>query len=166
MGITLVVFFLASVIHQFRFSWWQRISNLDRLILLPRWTFFAPNPGRHAFHLVYRDFTLDQPGGWKELVVSDDDLSWRWFWHPARYPSKGLNDLFNFLFQSVQSYPEDPQLVMLSTPYISLLKLVMTQPGISSECSQRQFAVVATRGFQEDRILEIRYISGVHRVEP
>ena len=165
-GAGLAIFFLASVIHQFRLPWWQRIASRDRLILLPRWTFFAPNPGRHDLHLVYRDWTNGQPGGWVELAIPEDNPRWRWIWHPSRFPSKGQSDLLNGLFQSIRTCRAEPELVMLSGAYISLLQWVMAQPGVTGEDSKRQFAIVATQGFSQDRSLQVRYISGMHRAQP
>lgn len=118
-GIVLAVWFLASLIHQFRFAWWRGVTRFDFFHLLPRWTFFAPNPGRHNFHLVFRDWIDGHPGPWVEITVSSDDRRWRWFWHPARYPSKGLSDLVNSLYRSLQSSREVPQALMLSSAYFS-----------------------------------------------
>jgi hypothetical protein len=162
-GSILVVWFIASAIHQFRFPWWSRISRFDALNLLPRWSFFAPNPGRHDFHVVYRDWVDDQPGPWMQLAATNVDTRWRWLWNPSRYTNKAISDLANGLYQARQLSAEEPWTVMLSSSYISLLHMVMAQPPTTLETYRRQFAIVRTHGFGTGRQLEIAFASEVHR---
>ncbi|MFN2136779.1 MAG: hypothetical protein ACK2UK_12545 [Candidatus Promineifilaceae bacterium] len=166
-GILLSTWFCASLVHQFRFKWWNRLASFDRLHLLPRWTFFAPNPGRQDLHLLYRTWEDGQPEAWQELGTSAGDGGrWRWLWNPDRYPTKAISDLVQGLLVNASSCPQDaPHLVIFSGYYLSLLALVMEQrpacPG-----SERQFAIVATQGFGGERPLDLKFLSERHRVEP
>jgi hypothetical protein len=165
-GILFAVWLLASLIHQFRFPWWQRLASYDRLRLLPRWTFFAPNPGRQDLHLLYRSWENGQSRSWQELEIAHSGHRWRWLWNPERYPNKALSDLVQGLLVNNASLSEQdtPRLVMLSGYYLSLLALVMEQPP-AAPGSERQFAIVATQGFDSNRPLDLKFISERHRVE-
>jgi hypothetical protein len=163
-SLILIAWFIASVIHQFRFRWWSRVSRFDAFSLLPRWSFFAPNPGRHDFHVVYRDFVDDEHGPWVELVVSTVDTRYRWLWNPSRYPYKAISDLTNGLHYELQSSNAEMQMVMLSSSYIGLLNVVIAQPPIGVKASHRQFAIFRTHGFRSDRQIEVAFVSEVHRV--
>jgi hypothetical protein len=162
-GAILLAWFLASVIHQLRFPWWSRFARYDLFNLLPRWSFFAPNPGRYDFHVVYRDWVAEEPGPWLQLAPPDVDTRWRWLWNPPRYPSKAISDLVSGLQRARQSSDGEPWMVMLSSSYISLLHVVMAQPPACRETSHRQFAVVRTQGFGSARRLEIAFASERHR---
>lgn len=163
--VILVAWFAASALHQFRFEWWTRLARFDPLHLLPRWSFFAPNPGRYDVHVVYRTWTATAPGSWREITTTR--LSkWQWCWNPTRYTNKGICDLVNSLYGTIQSGKNAPRSVILSGPYISLLSLVMAQRVDDRATTHRQFAIVATQHFAEQRQLEVKYISEVHRVNP
>lgn len=154
---------LASVINQFRFRWWSSVARFDVFSLVPRWTFFAPNPGRHDYHVVYREWTAESSGEWSEVPAPEIDLKLRWFWNPHRYPSKGISDVTAALASNVRRSYDIPVAVTLSAPYISLLHLVMAQPSAGESGDRRQFAIVRTNGFGCERDLDIAFLSEVHR---
>jgi hypothetical protein len=160
----LVAWFVASVVHQFRLRWWSRIARFDAFNMLPRWSFFAPNPGRHDLHIVYRDWVDDECGKWTELVVSAVDNRCRWLWNPSRYPRKAISDLTNGLYYELQSSNTEKRMIMLSSSYIGLLNVIMAQPPVGAKFSHRQFAIFKTQGFGSDRQLEVTFVSEVHRV--
>lgn len=158
------IWFLASIIHQFRFKWWHTFARFDVFNLLPRWTFFAPNPGRTDLHLVFRSLTDSHPGPWIE-VKSTRFNAWRWVWNPTRYSNKVISDLVNNLHQIMYANKNYPRAIIFSGPYISLLNIVMHQPVPDKTATHRQYAIVATQGFQEDRMIVIKYISEIHHVD-
>src|SRR5690348_12432463 len=51
--------FILSILNQFGFAWFDKITRHDHFSLLPLWTFFAPNPGQSDYHLIYRDRKTD-----------------------------------------------------------------------------------------------------------
>src|SRR5215213_561511 len=124
----LSVWLLASAVHQLRRRSWERIARWDALNLLPRWSFFAPNPGRHDLHVVYREWLLEEAGPWRQLMPTHANRRWRWCWNPSRYPRKAVSDLANSLQYAERSLEEMPRSVLLSSSYISLLSWVMAQP--------------------------------------
>lgn len=165
-ALLLGTWFLASIIHQFRFEWWLRIAHYDVFGFLPSWTFFAPNPGCHDFHLVYRDWNSDKSSSWSEIVVSPSlDLRWRWFWNPYRFPDKAVFDMVRSFRQTISFHAdkEDSRVIMLSGVYIGLLQMVMAQPLIDADSEHRQFAILQTQDFASDRRIEVVFVSEKHR---
>jgi len=161
-GIVLGAWFLASVVHQFRPRWWRRVTRFDPLHLLPIWTFFAPNPGRHDLHVIYRECSGVRCGPWRQLAPPWVDRSWRWIWNPGRYVRKATTDFSNALLDARRT-SDDQRAVLLSAAYISLLHWVMAQPSADPESNHRQFALVVTQGFGEGRELDVQFVSEVHR---
>jgi hypothetical protein len=159
----LVLFFLASVIHQLRLGAWSRIDRYDAFHLLPRYSFFAPHPARHDTHVVYRDRIKGIDGPWLQLQPSHIDRRWRWVWNPNRYQRKAVSDLANAILADARQSADCPRVVLLSSPYVSLLYWVMAQPPSGSGVTHRQFALVGTHGFGDTRQLEVRFLSEVHR---
>lgn len=157
--------FAASVVHQFRRSWWERVARIDTLNLLPRWRFFAPNPGRHDILLVYRDWIGDEPQPWQEVTAPRSRRRWRWFWNPSRYPRKAVHDLANGLLPLAATAGESRTL-LLTLPYIGLLAFVMSQPVRHPQASQRQFALVRVQGFGSERRIDVPFVSETHRLSP
>lgn len=164
-GVFLLLWLIGSVFHQFRLQWWNRIARFDQLNLLPRWTFFAPNPGRNDYHIVYRNWVDENPGEWQEICTFTTGSLWRWIWNPSRYPSKAVSDLANALSRSIYFHRDEPRAVLLSDAYISILSWVMSQQPTLPETSHRQFALIVTQGFGDNRQLELKYLSKVHRVD-
>ncbi len=161
----LFIWFVASIIHQFRFDWWKFFIRFDIFNFLPNWSFFAPNPGKHDFHLVYRAWIQDQPSPWQEIVTLSGNWYLRWIWHPSRYPTKALSDLTYGLYRAIYNSNGDKTMVMFSSSYLSLLNLVMSQSPLEGTDHYRQFAIVVTQGFKEGRHIEIKFLSELHRVE-
>lgn len=162
-GLILTTWFLASVIHQCRFRWWSRITHFDVFNLLPRWSFFAPNPGRHDFHVIYRDWIDDDSGPWTEFATTTVETRLRWLWNPTRYPNKAISDLTNGLYLALQLNDVEPRAVLLSSSYISLLHVVMAQPPVILKANRRQFAILRTHDFGSSRKIEVAFVSEVHR---
>jgi hypothetical protein len=165
-AVILVAWLVATVPHQFRFLWWDKVARLDVLNLLPTWTFFAPNPGRHDLHLVYRDWEDGRPLPWRQLEARPVDWRWRWIWNPDRFPRKAVSDLAASLDRQLAVCAGNPAAVTICLPYLSVLQIVMAQPGAARPGALRQFALVASRGFGSRRHLEVRYVSRAHRVDP
>lgn len=166
-GVALAVWFMASVLNQLSLVWFRRFARWDVLGLLPRWTFFAPNPADEDIHVIYRD-TADpgQPSWEPTRVLSKAPSSaWtRWIWNPGRYERKAIIDLANGLRSSRQSVGDQPRALCLTTPYVALLDWVARQPA--GQGTHRQFIVATSTGFPPDEQVRVEYVSEVHRIEP
>ncbi len=131
-GGVLVVWFVASTIHQFSPPWWGRYRRFDRMRLLPRWNFFAPRPGRLDQHLVYRDTVDGVPGPWCEIDTGRSPVVTRWLVNPARFRQKAMIDLVNRLFTARRELIErvgDEQGLQLSSGYLAIRRPTRPRTG-------------------------------------
>lgn len=170
---TLLAAWLAgSAAYQFR-----AVSNLigryDRFGLLPRWTFFAPNPGIHDHHLMYRechsDADLSTPEGaasalaalssWREVADLVPGHSYLFVWNPQRRVTKTMSDIINNLSAARHKNPDFVRYIQFTVEYFWLLHLVLRG---ASPAVQRQFAVIRTHGFGSDRKAEVVFVSKFH----
>lgn len=162
-GIVLAVgLLLASAAHQLPpVAHSGLVVRADPLRLLPRWSFFAPNPGTRDIHVVLRDVDGEGHGAWRPLDVPTSRRG-RWLWHPDRQVQKAVVDAAGALGVLRASLPaQDADLLPLTTPYLRLLTWVMAQPH-DGRSTGRQFAVVASHDFGDERPLEVRFVSEVH----
>lgn len=163
----LVLWFVATVLHQSPPDWWLRVKKFDRLRLVPRWTFFAPRPGRHDQHLVFRDIVDGVAGEWLEIQSADFRPTRRWLFNPTRFRQKALFDLVNRLRAARTEFARfgfDTKSVQLSAGYMALLAWVNAQPAPVRPCL-RQFAIATTTGHGTRRTLRILFVSEPHPVE-
>ncbi|MET0885763.1 MAG: hypothetical protein ABWX92_04860 [Mycetocola sp.] len=169
LGALTVVFtlwLLASIPNQFRWEWWERIARRDVLGLLPRWTFFAPRPGRHDLHILIRDWSAGSPGQWRELERRPPTPWRRAFWNPDRFVRKTVTDTGNALVRAA-SRPEagSPTSIQLHSAYIEILGWVMAAPPPVQDTSPgdaRQFILVRTQTDRPGRRLDVTFISFEH----
>lgn len=167
------LWFLVSVLFQIR-PVAARIGRFDRLGLLPKWTFFAPNPGIHDHHIIYRecDASLDvakaRDAGpvaglspWRQLADLCSGHNILFVWNPQRRVTKTISDLVNSLAITRRAVAGSPHLIQFTVDYFLLLHLV--QRG-ASECVKRQFAIVRSHGFASERSTELVFISNFHNV--
>lgn len=150
-------------------SWrpWMPVSIVKMLVqigLLPRWTFFAPNPAIFDNHLLMR--TGGSAAGLSEWI--DVGFFGEWspivgLWNPLKKEKKTLSDMVALLAREHRELIRarlDEELIILSVPYISILGLC------SSYCEQGalvQFSIARTVGPARNDT-EIVFISEVHHV--
>lgn len=156
-----VVWFALSVFNQFSLSWMQSFRQRDGLHLLPRWTFFAPNPGTSDYHLVVRLLTLDgRTILWEELLPPEERPWWTALWNPRKRYRKCLTDCVQSLGQFARAgVPLES--MQLSIPYLVILNFVVCRinPQAQSAC---QFAVLETKGFALVNEPTVIFCSGTH----
>ncbi|HSY48346.1 MAG TPA: hypothetical protein VLC46_06015 [Thermoanaerobaculia bacterium] len=121
------------------------VRRWDPLSLLPRWTFFAPNPGTTDHHLLYRDrideHTLTH---WREIPLSESRSLLGAFWNPGKRNKKALTDAANtlLLFTRTISLPG----LKTTLPYIALMNYVSAIPR-SHMSEATQFLVLDSFGY-------------------
>ena len=140
------------------------INRHDPFGLIPRWTFFAPNPGVHDYHLVVRDQDRDGvESAWKAVTIGQDRNIWSTFWNPGKRAKKIVNDAFQAI-KVLRARPEvGSQGLPLSLPYLLLLHYSIQKEPPSSSAVRRQFAVVASSG-HSSRELVGAYFSEYHNL--
>ncbi len=111
---------------------------------VPRWNFFAPNPGVHDYHLLIRDRLVNgEVGPWLSIAEFDSPRPWFSFaWNPEKRQKKTLFDLTCILAQEAQrATDEERPKLQLSIPYLLIVSLV---DGVhrSVLSVERQFCLV------------------------
>jgi hypothetical protein len=159
--------FVLSIFFQVpRFS--PKMSFYDPLGLLPKWTFFAPNPGIHDYHIVSR--TIEDSANGDEV---SDDRPWEvvrplrdtptvpFFWNPDRRVNKTLSDATNSILAVLRRSEHGEKVVPYTPAYFLITHLAQRNaaPGTKIE-----WAIVRSHGFHGDRALSPVFVSNVHGV--
>jgi hypothetical protein len=133
------------------------------LRLVPQWNFFAPIPGTHDFHLLYRDQLADgRVGPWRECAEFTGKRSAAApIWHPEKRVKKTICDItVTFMGNPADTAtPIEQDLVKLSMPHLLLLNYVAALPR-SSLSAARQFVLIETCA--SDPKPNILVLSGLH----
>lgn len=171
----LVVWFGLSALNQIN-PISARVAPYDPLGLLPRWTFFAPNPGIYDYHLLYRECeSLETQLGTLQMVEESKHLVGPWLqvpdvcpdsaqlmlWNPQRRVTKTVTDIVAGLTMLRLAYPELGDGVQYTSYYWLLLHLIQRE---SLRARQRQFAVIQSHGFPPERTSAVFFISNFHPV--
>jgi hypothetical protein len=141
-----IVWFLLSVANQFQRASRSRLAPFLSVLLVPRWTFFAPNPGHSDYFLEYRDHTEDLfSTPWQRVSVLEERTLLGAIWNPNRRQSKLLFDVTQSLQVSALAM-EDPEGICVSIPYLLVMNYLDSLP-VEPPCTIRQFRVVESYGF-------------------
>jgi hypothetical protein len=127
--------------------------------LIPIWTFFAPNPARADFRLVWRGESEDRWTGWQEVHFGYASPSSRWLINRQLVQNKAVTDLVGTL-QRMRPEPGD-RTVLLSSAYLSLLNLV-TIDACRGDYQAIQFAIITTSNHAPQRLIKALFLSEVH----
>jgi hypothetical protein len=146
-----LVFTAAAQFRTLRLERWAR--SRDVFLLLPMWTFFAPNPGTTDARLLWREALGSRHlGPWHELSPPRSHPM-RAIWNPNRRIQKAIAVAGGLLAHAGES-----ESTTLTIPYLLLLNYVAAQTG-SPHAIARQFAVVRTSGespaFDEVRMVAL-----------
>jgi hypothetical protein len=141
------------------------------MCLIPRWSFFAPNPRDNDTHLVFRRGTSrDEISVWSEALVVTPLGRWSFIWNPLHREKKAYCDHVMLLMQQwtalhqKYSIEECEKLIQVSYSYLMFLNVVSHLARLAN-ASVVQFALVNTNGPHEGYALPI-FVSAVHDVEP
>jgi hypothetical protein len=149
--------FVLTVLCQFPGVLSTTIRRFDYLQLIPKWTFFAPNPATTDFRLLVRYFDEhDQPSEFTEIVLYEEQL-FRPLWNPARRNAKVIIDSVHVL---ADLHNHDFTDLERTLPYVLIRNFVRElprPPGIAAI----QFAVV---GVEQSRSETVRLLLTSERV--
>ncbi len=134
--------------------------------LLPGSSFFAPNPGKYDFFIVFRDRSGELVGEWKGVAVREghQDVA-RGLWNPSKSTSKAILDACADLQSACQAFlketeKEIPPTIQLNASYLAFLKLVTSQSR-QFPPEETQFMVLRT---DPENKFEPFFISNWHRL--
>ena len=156
---------LLTIGNQFqgRASRWVR--SVDLFNIVPRWTFFAPQPGRTDIHLLYRGMSdAHGHGQWREAYPVTIRSWWTVIRNPEKRRRKAIVDLANRLVQTASDGEDDPGRITIGIPYLAFLNFVSGLDDGHTSLEMRQFALVASEGPQSTAAPRVLARSGPHMV--
>lgn len=117
------------------------LRRYDYLQLIPRWTFFAPNPETSDFRLLVRYQYLDgNLGGFTEIALYEHGIL-RPLWNPARRNAKILIDSVHILTDLANHGITELE---RTVPYLLIKNFVKNLPKDSSVAAL-QFIIVSSK---------------------
>lgn len=158
--VVFVAWLILTVLNQFNFDFNIHFRRHDHGHLIPRWTFFAPNPGTADYHIVYRDLDADGApcGGWIEVPIPIRS-SLALVWNPQKRSRKVVTDMSQSLLRIARV---NELSATVSIPYLAMLQLVVTHAPPQPNGTQRQFAIVQTFGREPTSQPVLIYRSALH----
>jgi hypothetical protein len=163
----MVLWLAATVLSQFGTkSRWIRSCFLGWC--LPEWRLFAPIPGDHDYHIVYRTRSATGERGEFMLAEVYSYGRWRALWNPAGRRQKMTRDVIRALVNAAHQQrrpdqaqsppPPNPPNPTTLIPYRLLLGVVMRQ------CEKDQFADVQFAILRETprKSLDLVFLSSWH----
>lgn len=157
------LWFIVSVLVQFVPSGLdEKLRKYDYFSLLPRWTFFAPNPGVTDFHLLYRDRLENGVfGHWKEIPLTEKRSIRKALWNPEKRNSKLLTDSVRGLIRISGLYSSRGYKTTL--PYLVILNFVSSLPRWNLT-NGTQFLIMESFGFYSGKTPRVVFRSEIHRL--
>ena len=155
------IWLLLTLIYQHS-TYGAVVARFDIFRLLPRWTFFAPNPGVADYHLIVRDRdSAEKPGKWRAVEFAKDRHYSNILWNPQKRPKKILSDAVQLLKAISRSSAAGVASDSLSIPYLLLLKYSLEVLPLGEDMGARQFGIVESTG-HASRATNIIYLSLFH----
>src|SRR5262245_58261030 len=134
----------ATFVRQVRKKGVSVWSGMERFSLLPYWSFFAPNPARSDYRLMFRDRYVDGQLGLYRTVTLGGRTSWlNAVWNPTKRSQKALNDCVRGLARSTVRMPESS--LKTTLPYLAILNHV-TALRRTAASEATQFVIVEPFG--------------------
>lgn len=165
----IIIFFyflwlIATVINQFNYPWVQKTLSFDVFHLLPRWTFFAPNPGTSDYHVLYRQMDKDKNiSKFIEIPLHGKRKISSFIWNPHKRVKKTLLDLAMTMNRQI-SFPEiNENNIKLSFSYIAFLNFLSSVPK-NSDTESIQFIILMSNGFKDKGEPNLIICSEFHNV--
>ncbi len=162
--LVLALWFLATIVHATQ-RWPLFVHRLGIIgLLIPTWSFFAPNPGVHDYYLLYRDqWHGGGIGVWKQVPGINLTLGrFAAVWNPGKIERKALFDFVQALTSEAPEPGMNFDLIKLSVPYLMMLNYVSNVPR-SNHAIATQFMVM--RSYSVNDTIEPFFVSGFHMLD-
>lgn len=151
---------IASAVGQLPVERFQRLRRWDPGNLIPEWTFFAPNPGIHDAHLLYRDLLEDGTlTEWREIPLLEPRIYAHTVWNPNSRQEKAVFDAISEL--KIRSAYTDQKSLQVSVPYLALLNFVSSlfhEEGANAT----QYLVAESTGIDLTEEPSMVFLSNLH----
>ncbi len=165
----LFIWLVLTIAYQFDYLS-EKISTIDIFKLIPRWTFFSPNPGCHDYHLMYREnndsdqTSKSHESDWNEVVIEESNSMFTFLWNPQKRLNKVVSDasssISTFAIESKNNNEFNSKLFQLNAGYLMLLNITLSLTNVNKHF---QFSLIQSQGFI-DRKCEPLFISNLHTV--
>jgi hypothetical protein len=121
------------------------------LSLIPRWTFFAPNPVVTDYRLCYRTAAADGAASdWEEIDLIGGRTIVSALWNPQKRTIKAISDMVRSLRPLCGDGLSDPASLETLVPYRCLQNhVIRTAERTRGHRRFCQFFVAETTGFQD-----------------
>ena len=140
------------------------VNKVDRFHLVPRWNFFAPNPGDRDYHLVVRDRCSDgRLTEWRNVPVYVPRPRLAWLWHPQKRAPKVLSDAVQAIRFLHRHQSVSDSALPFCLPYLLLLSRASKVPPRAPDAVELQFAIIEATGHEDTRALRCAFVSSYHR---
>jgi len=158
------LWFFVSAIGQFDWPVVVWLRSHDHFSLIPRWTFFAPRPGRTDYHLMFQVFHGEIAGPWREQTLADQRTWIGAIWNPEKRNRKALADLVRSLTRAMRKMDHDTLWrVKYSVPYLALLTY-LSSAAASEGASYVRFMIMESEGFYSETEPRGLFLSARHVV--
>ena len=136
--------------------------RMDYFSLLPRWSFFAPNPGVTDYHLLYRDkCEKNECGRWREYAIASKRTLLGALWNPKKRTKKALADAVQTLIRSSKELT--PAQYKTSVCYIALVNFIASLPR-NTEGKATQFMIMESYGHYTEKDPRMLFRSEFHKI--
>jgi hypothetical protein len=135
-------------------------------IFIADWRFFAPVPGTHDHHLLYRDVLPDgSTTDWREIEQMRTRKPLQILFFPTRRGDKAITDAVGSLLWNLNKMEKGPEFknaIQLSMPYLALLNFVTHQQPHAPGAETTEYIIARTNGFDESVDPEVVFLSNRH----
>ncbi|MYT77496.1 hypothetical protein YW3DRAFT_06484 [Streptomyces sp. MnatMP-M77] len=153
---------LLSLVSQHPHQVFDRFRRYDKVgLLIPNWRFFAPQPARHDYHLLFRTIAADGTESDWQAATQIHRRDWaQVVWFPGRRQEKAIFDICSELVQLVGSKSAK----VVEAPGYRLLRnfvnrLLDADPAANGGISGFQFLVVRYSGHDHSEEPQYSFVS-------
>jgi hypothetical protein len=156
-----------TVLSQHPNPLFDRMRSRDALSLVPNWRFFAPNPGIHDSHLLYRTLSAgDETSEWLQLPLHQKRTVWQAVWFPDRRLGKSIFDVGDELLRHLgEGLP-----VLTTLPsyrvLVGYLRREIRESQDAGSVKGFQFAFARSTGYDMSEEPEMMFISPYTPIDP
>jgi len=159
-----LVWLVLTTLNQFESQSAMKLRRHDIFYLLPRWTFFAPNPGTSDYHLVYRymkgDGTVSE---FREVTFPERQPLLSALWNPHKRLRKAFLDLSMDLTRLCGRPDINEDNIKITFSYLAVLNFLKGVP-LTRDVRSVQFAIMKSKGFIDSELPKLVICSDFHDI--
>ena len=118
-----LMWFILSIICQFKNNTADRIREWDIFHIIPAWTFFSPNPGVKDYSIYIKYIGAENTSSLQLLNKPESNNCYSFIFNPKKIRRKSVIDMSQLFTATKNKFPNNPEMVLISVPYLVILKL-------------------------------------------